>query len=361
LFRPLSAALLLATVLGGSLVSTAAAAPRPITFEVFIGDHCVFGRAKSDAFLKVIIRDSLGRQKGREAVEADPDGFWVSCVFGGARAITPGDTINVEVFDTGQVRNFTVPLLTGRVDRGANLVSGRAPAGTTVELEAFDFRFDLWGEAYDVIEHVVAAGGNYAYDFDTQNIDIEGGASVVVRWRNGSDTVMAGRFQIAPFVVMALNTSDVAGAVGPNRDIRVALSRGGTRVGTAHGVGLYSDTTFYSEFADADGEPYIVTGGEMLSAPALGAFSSWRVPPINTRTDVAADKVAGTCFANGRFVVLAENPAGFEFGFDFGTAAANGNFEVDLTSQVNVRKGYRVAVLCYSPEGDEVTHESLAR
>jgi hypothetical protein len=359
--RPAATAFILAALMAGSLVSGVSAAPRPITFEVFIGDYCVFGRAKNNSFLKVIVRDAQGRQKGREAVEADPQGFWESCTFLGTRPISPGDKISVEVFDTGQTRTFTVPLLTARVDRGTNVVSGKAPSGSTVELEAFDFRWDLWGESYDVVRNVTAGGGSYAHDFDSDNVDIKGGARVVVSWRNGSDTVRVGRFQLAPFVVLALGGSEVVGATRPNGPIKITLTRQSQVVARANGVGSYSDTSFFTEFADADGEAYTVRGGERLSAPALGAQSSWRIPQINTQTDVAADKVSGTCFANGRFVVLAEDPNGFAFGLDFGTAAGNGRFEVDLTSQMNLRKGHRVAVLCYSPGGDEVTAESIAR
>lgn len=155
LIRPLGAALILASLMTGTLVAGASAAPRPITFEVFIGDVCVFGRAENNSFLKVIIRDSAGRQKGREAVEADGAGNWQSCTFNGAFPILPGDQINVEVFDTGQTRTFTVPTLT-KIDRGTNVVAGRAPAGSNVELEAFDFRWDLWGESYDETRNVTA-------------------------------------------------------------------------------------------------------------------------------------------------------------------------------------------------------------
>lgn len=161
---------------------------------------------------------------------------------------------------------------------------------------------------------------------------------------------------------MALGSSELVGAIGPNQHLKVSLGDSPSNtIARAHGVGSYSVTVFHSEFAYDDGEPYRLQGGEWLKAPALGAKSSWRVPDINTRTDLAADKVAATCFPNGRFVVLAEDPRGFGSGLDYGTAGPSGDFEVDLTSQVNVRKGSRVAVLCYSPEGDEITQESTAR
>jgi hypothetical protein len=85
------------------------------------------------------------------------------------------------------------------------------------------------------------------------------------------------------------------------------------------------------------------------------------VPAINGRADLAADTVSGKCFTNGRFVVLAQNTGAPEFGSGFGTAKADGKFTVDLKSQVDIRKGFRVGILCYSAEGDEVSQEFKTR
>ena len=358
--RVIATSLVLASLAVGLFAGAASAAPRPISFEVFIGDSCVFGRAKDNSFLKVIIRDSRGVQKGREAVEADPDGFWQSCTFF-FQPIRPGDTIKVTVFGTGQTRTLTVPVLTGKVDRGSNVVSGKAPLGSNVEIEAFDFRWDLWGEAYDEVRSVIATDGTFAYDFDDAGVNIRGGASVVVRWRNGSDTIQVGRFQYAPFISLALGGSEVVGSSGPNRHIRITLSEPvGTRVAVANGVGSYADTVFFSEFATTDGEPYRVNGGEWLNAPALGAQSSWRIPQINGSANLTTETVTGKCFDNGRYLTLVEDPNGFESGFTFGEAAGDGTFTADLADQVNIRRGFRVAILCYSPEGDEIVQEFIA-
>jgi hypothetical protein len=355
--RRVAVAGLLGSLLVGTLVGAASAAPRPITFEIFIGDSCVSGRAKSNSFLKVIITDRSGIMKGRGAVETDPDGYWSACMQEGVRPMAPGDKVAVTDFETGQKRSFTVPTLTGKVDRGTNVVSGKAPTGTTVEIEAFDFRFDLWGEQYDSIQNAVSVGGNYAYDFDNAGVDIKGGASVVIRWRTGADVVMVGRFQYAPFVVLALGQSDFAGASGPNKLAQLTLKLGGAIVARGSGVGAYSDSSFYGDFADADGERYFIKGGEQFNAPVLGAVSSWRVPKIAGSANLANDTVSGRCFANGRFVTLVQDPGGFGYGLGFGTAKADGTFTVDLSDQVDIGKGFRVGILCYSAEGDEVSQE----
>jgi hypothetical protein len=341
--------------------STVSAAPRPITFDVFIGDYCVSGRAANNSFLKLVIKDKSGTIKGRGAVEADGQGYWQACLGPANGGILPGDSINARVFDTTNSRTFTVPLLTGKIDRGTNVASGKAPSGTTVQIEAFDWRWDLWGDSYDVISNVTAAGGSYAHDFDSDGVDIRGGASVAIRWSNAGDTVHVGRFQIAPYVSLNIGRHDMYGASSANGPVKVTLKNGSTTVATANGVGSYGDTSFVADWADADGEPYTLKGGEMLSAPALGGHTSWRVPQINPSANLAADTVSGTCFANGRVLALAQDPSGIGYGLDKGQAGSDGKFTINLSSQVNIKKGFRLAVLCYSIDGDEVVQETTAR
>jgi hypothetical protein len=341
--------------------SAVSAAPRPITFDVFIGDYCVSGRAPNNSFLKLVIRDKQGNLKGRGSVDADPQGYWQACLGPENGGILPGDSINARVFDSSNSRTFTVPLLTGKIDRGTNVVSGRAPAGSRVQIEAYDFRWDLWGESYDLVRDVTAAGGTYAHDFDTDGIDVRGGASVAIRWSNAGDTVHVGRFQIAPYISLQIGRHDMYGASTANGLVRVTLKSGSTKVATASGVGSYGDTSFIADWADADGEPYTLRGGEILSAPALGGHTSWRVPQINPVANLAADTVSGTCFPNGRVMALAQDPSGFGYGLDKGEAGANGKFTINLAAQVNIRKGFRLAVLCYAPDGDEVVQEATAR
>jgi hypothetical protein len=170
-----------------------------------------------------------------------------------------------------------------------------------------------------------------------------------------------GRFQIAPFVSLQIGRHDVAGAISANGLLKITLKNGSTKVARANGVGSYGDTSFVTDLADSHGEPYTLRGGEMLNAPALGGHSRWQVPTINPTANLAADTVSGTCFANGRVMALAQDPSGFGYGLDKGEANSSGKFTVDLSSQVNIKRGFRLAVLCYSPDGDEVVQETTAR
>ena len=113
-------------------------------------------------------------------------------------------------------------------------------------------------------------------------------------------------------------------------------------------------------FADANGSMYRLKGGEHLSAPALLAQSSYDIPAINGTVNLSSDVISGKCFPNGVFVVFAFSVTTFEGGDVFGITAANGSVSVDFSPFFNVRNGDQVEIICYSPGGDEITHQFSA-
>ena len=232
-------------------------------------------------------------------------------------------------------------------------------AGSPVAIEAYDSRWDFWGESYDDVQYLTAdGGGNYSFDFGNDGVNIVGGASVIAAWATPDNNVQLFRVAFAPFLAMAIGRSDFVGAIKPNGLVNVRLSlpqRGPVAVG--HGVGSYSRTDFQATFADRDGNPYQLAGGEWLSAPALG--DHWQVPDVNGHANVAADSVSGTCFANHHYAVIVFGSS-FEFGFALGDADSSGHFTVDLSDQLNIKKGDEVIIGCWTAAGDEVDQDFLA-
>lgn len=349
-----AAATVLAVLLSSVIAGTASAAPRPLSFDVVIGEFCIAGRAKNNSFIKIVQRDSSGNLKGRGVAEADAHGDWYFC--GAEGVVEPGDKFNGLVFDTGQKRSFTVPRLTIKVNRATDVVSGKGPAGTALQVGVADSRFAYWGEEYDLVRNVVPnSSGAYATDFSA-DADILGGAQARVDWYNASGTVHVSRLTTAPYLSLAIGRSEFYGASRSNGPVKVGLSWGAAAShAEGNAVGAYFDSQFTGQLADEDGEPYRLRGGEMLSAPAVGA--SWQVPAVNMTVNVSSDKVSATCFAHARFVVLTYSSDFLAFAFEIGTTGASGAFTVDMTSQMNVRRGDTAQVVCLSSNGDEVAQQ----
>jgi hypothetical protein len=363
----LAVAMVAGGLLAGTLATGVSAAPRPLTMQVVIGDYCVYGGAKPNTTVKVVIRDSSGDVKGRQVVIVDPYGGWYGCTDYGD-VITGGDRIKVADFETGQTRKFTVPRITIDANRVTDVVSGKAPAGSQLMLEVADYDWSYFGlDDYDDVAYVTASGaGAYSFDFSTDGIDLGGGAMVMVTWSNASGTVQVLRAMTVPYIAFRLGHAQFMGSARPSKHVAVSLTIGPTEVATgdaeaAYGPGdsFYYSTDYSGRFVDADGEPYQVQGGEHLSAPALGSDADWDVPAIAGSVDVATDKVSGTCFPNQLYIVFVSGQQ--SYGYDYGTAAANGAFTIDMTySAGNVRRGDTIEIVCVDSSLDWVEQDFIA-
>jgi hypothetical protein len=351
----LVAATAVALLLIGSLASVASAAPRPIEINLFLGSDCVFGFAKPVSVIKVVIRDSDGVLRGKRAAVSDDGGFWAAC---GTNLVTPGDSIKVAVFETGQTKTVTVPLLTVHANRGTNVVSGRAPSTGSLTLNAFESRFGS-SDDFDISQPLAVSAGSYSLDFDSLGINLRGGAFYELEWESVDGHVHAIRRGSVPFVELTLHESTFFGATTPNGFLKVTLTDP-AQVAVGKGIGDMEEGFVDGRFTDANGSMYRLKGGEHLSAPALLAQSSYDIPAINGTVNLSSDVISGKCFPNGMFVVFAFSVTTFEAGVVFGVAAANGSVSEDFSPFFNVRSGDQVQIICYSAGGDEVVHEFSA-
>jgi hypothetical protein len=339
-----------------SLAAPVAAAPRPLQATVGVGGGCIDGQAKPNTFVKVVVRDVNGVQKDREAVTVDAQGAWQSCIDFLAEPLGAGDKVSLFDFETHQALKFTIPRVTMTVNRVSDVVSGTAPAGMKLAVEAADSQGILFGDQpYDLIKHVVAAGdGTWSHDFGSDGINLIGGAQLEVRESLKGGNVLIYRDMNVPGVQIMLGSSEFIGYIAPYKHIGIKLTQGGNKVATGDAVGDQT-SGFDGRFVDAQGELYRVAGGEWFGAPALGSDASWQIPVIGGTANVQSDVVTGTCFANNPYVVEAGPIA-----FAFGTSASNGSFSVDLTDFGGIAHGDGVLIACLSSGGDAVIQQFTA-
>jgi hypothetical protein len=345
------AAVIGAVLVLGAMVGPALGATRPLTLDIVLDDFCAIGTAKPNTVIKYVIKDSSGAIKGRDAQMSDGQGFWSACVDFFADGFATGDKFKITDYDTNQTLNYTIPRLTLSVDRKTDVVSGRAPAGATVELEAADFNTPLFGkDPYDVIDDVTANGGSsYSHDFGNDGVDLMTGAYLEARLSGAGGNVMVRRDMSVPGLYMLLGTADFQGYMRPYYPIGITLKVGGMQVASGHGVGDEIGQ-FRGKLVDGDGDQYHLMGGESLKAPKLGI--SWTVPTINGSANRQTDVVSGTCFPNAVWAVVAG-----DFGFANGTTGASGHFSVDMSDQQDLVKGDFVAIGCFTNAGDLVEQD----
>jgi hypothetical protein len=239
------------------------------------------------------------------------------------------------------------------------VVSGRAPSGGELTLSVGEFRFDFWGDSYNVERHPNVNAGQYSFDCDSIGIDLKGGAGVNLDWQTNDGTIRVERVAEVPFLFLTLGQPDFFGATLPGELMKVTLSDSST-IAVARGVGSYRVPEFDAMFLKPNGAPYSLRGGEHLSAPNLQGQTSFNIPQVNGSLNASADKVHGRCLPNGRVSVFALSLVSFDFGEGFATAAGDGSFSIDFSSQLNLRNGDEISIVCFAPGGDMVEQDFVA-
>lgn len=350
-----------AVLLVGLLGGVAAAATPIMTFDVLIGDHCVSGMGKPDTALRVVVRDVDGIVQGRGITQVYSDGFWEFCEIYGA--VRPGYTITATLYTpqgTIAKRTVTVPQISIRLDRDADLAFGRGPAGESVTIYASDYRFDHWGESYATSMPVIVDGtGAWSYDLGADGINVRGGADARIEWTNASGTVHVYRYGAAPFLSVVLGMPEFWGATRMLGHASVTLTNGPTVVATGHAVGDILSGSFFGLLSDSEGELFNLQPGSHLWATGIGNGFDWTVPDAVTSVSKSSDRVNGRCFPNSRFRVSVSDKDYWTSATKFGTVAANGLFSRDFTSLMNIARGYRVVVECWTEPGDSVAEVYL--
>jgi hypothetical protein len=345
--------LVIGTLLAALLATGASAATPKVTFFFNFGDGCIYGTAKPNASIKVVVHSAAGKTIGKGTTQIDSDGYWQFCDF--YAVVRPGMSVDTTVFNTKgtlSTASATVPDLAIKVDRDADTVSGRAPANSTISISLSDYLFDHWGQSYDVYEVVpVGSSGSWSHDFGADGINIRGGAMATVEWLDSAATIDAVRLAFAPQVGLTRNTPEFGGFTRMNGGVSISLTDGVNELASGHAAGDWQVGSYWGLLSDPNDELYDLQGGEWLTATGIGSGVSWQVPTGIASVNKATDVVAGKCFSHGRYVVEAWNN-GYLYGIKYGTAAANGSFSKDMSSKINLKRGITVNLTCFTGAGD---------
>jgi len=353
--RRLTLGVLMTAFLASMFAHGVSAAPQPLTIYADIGGWDVWGDVRPNTSVMVALRDGSGKLLGKGLADVY-EGYWDFYNFPGS--IYPGYTIKATAFNLKgvvEVRKLTVPNLTIAANRDTDVVSGKGPAGSKLKVGAYDWRWDRWGESYDVTRKLtVDATGHYSHDFSLDGINLRGGASLSVSWSNTSKTTFVSRYASVTRLIAGIHSSYFDGVIPRNVYVKATVTDGSSNVlavGNAVGNG---DGYFDGTFTDDEGDEYLLRPGDWLSAPAISADVDWQVPVGVTAVNPATDKVSGRCFPNGRYQLYAVNLNTWNEAYAFGNANSNGSFTKDLTSKINIPAKSYVELVCWTAEADYV-------
>lgn len=343
----LSAATLIAATLA-SAGPTAAAAP--ITFEHQMGTTCVGGAKPAGGTLTVSL---LRRDGSRRDRVRDHDGApsWQACFTVKPR---PGDRIRAV---QGSVsRTIRVPDLSIAIDRVADVVRGRAPAGRRVTIQAT--RCFVVCATPLTRTTTANADGRYRRGIP---LDMNGSDLASATYSTAAGDEFRA-FATAPWFEV---TTPGRAAVWctPPRAHEVTLRRpDGSRRASAWPLrGVCDDRLPRTRrLIRPNGSAVTVRTGDILKSDvASDARFAW--PEMSV--EALPGGAAGECFRNAPFMVVVVRPVGGSLvgvgSLGAGDTLADGTFVTNVGSPPVLQEGDRIRLICESRRGDRAILEQV--
>ena len=337
--------------------ATATAGANTTTIDVGI-DDCVIkgGGGPNHGHVKVEWRSADGTL--RELATADSyDGYWGTeptddCFDLGA-GVEPGDVITTTV--KGASRVFTVPMLTVRVDRNTDRVTGVSKPNSKLSM-----RVDTRGPGGGtVVERTVrsAGDGTYLADFQTgQKADIRGWDRVDVYWTDArGDYVRAWNLAPAIQVTIGRGWIEAAGQAGQNATLKLRQAPGGAVIARTGGI-LYSGWNAFG-WLDPNGQNVQLAEGNKVETN-LAADASFVVPTLVTNAKKSTDVVTLSTGLGPNIGVEVEATGNGSSSTAQRVTDASGrvvvNFIGDSDVYYDIIRGTRLTITVRLTTGDEV-------
>jgi hypothetical protein len=348
-FVSLSRAAIVVLLVSCLVPAGAAAASGGISVFVGMGDQCVTVAAShSTTVTGRLVAPSGAFLGARHATVGDLGA--VELCYG--QSIGPGERIKFTWSGaTSGARTVTIPRLSVHADRVHDVVSGLAPAGSTVELDltAADWRVNAGSSLFR--DAIADAHGRYQLDVSADR-NIVGGDGIAVDIRRASDIFHV--FVAVPYIRLTLRHPEMEAQLEPYQDATFTLtsaSRGPK--GRAHLLG--------GPTAGAEGTFWRNAGGTFVTpmpgdrvASDLAGDASFRVPRIDLTASASSDVVAGSCVGAPRYAITMSSPGGTRSGSFVGTPASDGSFSHDFAGDPDIQPGDTAVVECIRATGDRV-------
>ena len=348
--RAIGSALALGALLLALLPTAASASSFNPQVGANIGNCSVYGwNAGSKKSVVLTWKDSDGNLKNKQTVKSDSSGnFDGNCDY--SERIEFGDTIQVTI--GSGTRTLTIPKLTIAVDRVSNTVSGKGPAGDSVDVTGCER--DMGCNDYTALTD--GTTGAYSHDFSS-DVDITGAGYGYVDWlspqgddvENSADAQSIQIWEGRPGSSLSFEASGAAG-----QQFTLHLLDGSLAPIGSSAVSFDQWGSYQNDIVDADGVRVRAHAGDTVDASGLASDAYFVLPAISVSGNVKTDKVSGTCLPN--------LPFSFEaYAFDYsretsfdGTTNGSGSFSMKIAPQMKLKHGDHIDIYCTLSTGDQV-------
>ncbi len=356
------AAIATATILGTAIVVAPVAAAPVVLTSIYYGSNCAYGSGTPNTQYTFKLLEGSTLLTSKKTV-ADSGGYIGVC-FNGGYELVAGYKLEIRAGAAlTLVRTITVPNLGIKADRVTDVVSGVAPAGAPVKIQATAY---LPGDYvnYNSLTQIVttSGGGTYSYDF-TAFGGIRGNDGVTMYYKPNGDyagsTGDVWRVSLnVEYMRVARGQTKVSGVMNPGEAATITLMTSGNAVRGRAYVGADQYTGGYT------GLFRTTTGATVYPVPANKVSASFAsdalitLPSLTLTGAASTDVVSGVCMATQGVYIYAYSDTDSASGYT--TSNGSGAFSMDLTSQMDLHAGDYISAKCKFDNGDEVLKEGVS-
>lgn len=356
-YRPATAvigAVLLAVM---ASATPAAAAPPYFTFELDLGNTSVDGTGPANDDVLLQLRDHQGFLKDRAPATTDGTGL-LEMTRSFHSIIENGDSIRAIDGVAAHTRTFQVPRIAANINRVTNVVSGKGPAGNSIDVSACVYT-SMAGCTTDGPYTVpVDTSGNWSYDFSPT--DLRGDDTVDVEWSDAANDHVRRELTV-PFTTVVFGGNDFLGVAGRGSLVHMTLrDHNGVLKAKSQATAspLFGTTVLYFGEWRKQSYPVNVRAGDRITG-TYAPDGTMIVPRVTTTPNAGTDEISGHCFNNALFEVNARHNDGSDSAYYDGTTGATGNFNIDITTNnatYDLLANDEILLQCQNSKGDVISN-----
>ena len=315
------------------------------TFDISVETPCVAGHGPGGKPVTVPVRSAAGHELGAHAVTADGAGHWKACFDG--LIVEPGMTVTAR--HAAARRRVTVPGLTLRTDRPTDVLSGRGPAGKSLNLTLTRCVFS---DPCRVKHYVVTpdSHGHYRDDVSAANYpwDLEGGDKAVIEFQTAAGDLFHAD-SVTELMRVQYPNRAILQIYPPGSSVTVSLlsSTGSVRAEETRTAATSGAYTF--RFVRGGHAVTIQPGNVIRANFASDARMVW--PHVGLVGNTATNHVSGTCLKNVPLEVTVNPPSSVN---QEGMTGSDGRFDLDFTSDGGIHSGNTLLLVCRADTGDRL-------
>ncbi len=272
--------------------------------------------------------------------------------------IENGDFIRATDGVAAHTRTFQVPRIAANINRVTNAVSGKGPAGESVDVSACVYTSVSGCTTDGPYTALVDSNGDWSYDFSPTNL--RGDDSVYVDWSDALNDSVERQLTV-PFATVIFGGNTFLGTAARGSLVHMSLrnKNGNLKAKSqASAAPLFgSSVVFFGEWRKQS-YPVNVRAGDRV----VGTYASdgtMIVPSVTATPNAGTDRISGHCFNNAAFEVSARHNDNSDSAYFDGTTGATGTFNIDITTNnpaYDLLSNDEILLECQNSKGDLIAN-----